>query len=114
MWRTRRGFRAEVGFRLQESLRLKPRKRPGARLAVPGLFLESLGCPLVYWPITDEGAAVGGAFDSDTAVGIMPTAPSRRRCASILAIAIHQQEVRPINAVSAVGAPLQSTIAQPS
>jgi hypothetical protein len=60
-------------------------------------------------PITDEGVAVGGAFDSDTAVGIMPTAHSRRRRASILAIVIHRQEVRPMNAVSAVGAPLQST-----
>jgi hypothetical protein len=78
-----------------------------------GFFLNHWAAPLVYWPITDEGAAVGGAFDSDTAVGMMPTAPSRR-CASILAIAIHQQEVRPMNAVSAVGAPLQSTIAQPS
>jgi hypothetical protein len=26
------------------------------------------------WPITDEGAAVGGAFDSDTATGLMPIA----------------------------------------
>ena len=25
-------------------------------------------------PITDEGVAVGGAFDSDTAVGMMPVA----------------------------------------
>ncbi len=36
--------------------------------------------------------------------------PSRR--ASVLAIVIHRQEVRPVNAVSAVGAPLQSTIAR--
>jgi hypothetical protein len=63
-------------------------------------------------PITDEGVAVGGAFDSDTAVGIMPNAHSRRLCASILAIVILRQEMRPMNAVSAVGAPLQSTIAR--
>ena len=30
-------------------------------------------------PITDEGVAVGGAFDSDTAVGMMPIAHSRRQ-----------------------------------
>ena len=59
-------------------------------------------------PITDEGVA----FDGDTAVGMMPNAHSRRRRASILAIVIHRQEVRPMNAVSAVGAPLQSTIAR--
>ena len=64
------------------------------------------------WPITDEGLAVGGAFDSDTATGIMPVAHSRRRCASVLAIVIRRQEVRPMNAVSTVGAPLQSTIAR--
>jgi len=28
--------------------------------------------------ITDEGVAVGGAFDSDTATGMMPVAVSRR------------------------------------
>ena len=28
----------------------------------------------VIRPITDEGAAVGGAFDSDTATGMMPIA----------------------------------------
>ena len=27
-----------------------------------------------YRPITDEGVAVGGAFDSDTATGMMPVA----------------------------------------
>jgi hypothetical protein len=62
-------------------------------------------------PITYEGVAVGGAFDSDTAAGMMPIAHSCRRHASVLAIVIHRQEVRPMNAVSAVGAPLQSTIA---
>jgi hypothetical protein len=65
-----------------------------------------------FGPITDEGIAVGGAFDSDTAVGMMPIAHSRRRCASVLAIVIRRQEVRPMNAVSTVGAPLQSTIAR--
>jgi hypothetical protein len=64
------------------------------------------------WPITDEGVAVGGAFDSDTATGMMSMAHSRRRCASVLAIVIRRQEVRPMNAVSTVGAPLQSTIAR--
>jgi len=29
------------------------------------------GHPKVYRPITDEGVAVGGALDSDTAVGMM-------------------------------------------
>jgi hypothetical protein len=28
----------------------------------------------LIWPITDEGVAVGGAFDSDTATGMMPAA----------------------------------------
>ena len=37
---------------------------------------------------------------------------SRRRRASVVAIVIHRQEVSPMNAVSAVGAPLQSTIAR--
>jgi hypothetical protein len=43
---------------------------------------------------------------------MMPIAHSRRRCASVLVIVIHRQEVSPMNAVSAVGAPLQSTIAR--
>jgi hypothetical protein len=34
------------------------------------------------WPITDEGAAVGGALDSDTATGLMPIA---HRVAGVLA-----------------------------
>ena len=37
---------------------------------------------------------------------------SRHRRANVLAIVIHRQEVSPMNAVSAVGAPLQSTIAR--
>jgi len=61
---------------------------------------------------TGKGVAVGGAFDSDTAVGMMSIAHSRRRCASVFAIVIRRQEVRPMNAVSTVGAPLQSTIAR--
>ena len=40
-----------------------------------------------------------------------PTAHGNRR-ANVLAIVIHRQEVRPMYAVSAVGAPLQSTIAR--
>jgi hypothetical protein len=43
--------------------------------------------------------------------GIMPVA-YRGPCASVSAIVIHRQEVRPMNAISAVGAPLQSTIAR--
>jgi hypothetical protein len=61
-------------------------------------------------PITDEAVAVGSAFDSDAATGLMPIAP---RVAGVLAfppIVIHRQEVRPMHAVSAMGAPLQSTI----
>ena len=37
---------------------------------------------------------------------------TRRRRANVLAIVIHRLEVSPMNAVSAVGAPLQSTIAR--
>jgi hypothetical protein len=36
----------------------------------------------------------------------------RRRPVNVPAIVIHRQEVRPMNAASAVGAPLQSTIAR--
>ncbi len=39
-------------------------------------------------------------------------AHSRRRRASVLAIVTRWQEVRPMNAVSALGAPPQSTIAR--
>ena len=60
--------------------------------------------------ITDEVVAVGGAFDSDTATGMMPVAVSRRGRASVPSIVIYRQEVRPMDAVFAVGAPLQSTI----
>jgi hypothetical protein len=41
-----------------------------------------------------------------------PNVHSRRRCASFSVIATHRQEVRPMNAVSALGAPPQSTIAR--
>ena len=63
-----------------------------------------------YKAITDERVAVGGAFDSDTATGMMPAAlsPACYR----LGDRDHRQEVSPMNAVSAVGAPLQSTIAR--
>jgi len=36
----------------------------------------------VIWPITHEGAAVGGAFDSDAVTGMMPIA---HRVADVLA-----------------------------
>jgi hypothetical protein len=36
----------------------------------------------VIWPITDEGVAVGGAFYSDTATGMMPMT---HRVAGVLA-----------------------------
>ena len=65
-----------------------------------------------WWPITDEGVAAGGAFDSDTATGVMQDAQRVAGRASVLAIVIHRQEVSPMNAVSAVGAPLQCTIAR--
>jgi len=61
-----------------------------------------------FGPVTDEGVA----FGSDTAVGMMPIAHSHRRRASILAIVTRWQEVRPMNAVSVLRAPLQSTIAR--
>jgi hypothetical protein len=57
-----------------------------------------------------EGIAVGGVFDRDTATGAMPIAHCVAGPASIPAIVIYRQEVRPMYAVSAVGAPLQSTI----
>jgi hypothetical protein len=62
--------------------------------------------------ITDERVAVGGAFDSDTATGMIPGCAPRRRRANVPAIVINRQEVSPMNAVSAVGAPLPSTIAR--
>jgi hypothetical protein len=40
-----------------------------------------LGFPKAWRPITDEGVAVGGAFDSDTATGVMPAA---QRVAGVL------------------------------
>ena len=63
-------------------------------------------------PITDEGVAVGGAFGSDTATGMMPMAHRVAGRASVSVIVIYRQEVSPMNAVSAVGAPLQFTIAR--
>lgn len=71
----------------------KPQPLPGIRL------------------ITDEGVAVGGAFDSDTAIGMMPVA-HRVAGGIVPAIVIHRREVKPMNAVSAVGAPLQCAIAR--
>jgi hypothetical protein len=63
-------------------------------------------------PITDEGVAVGGAFGSDTATGTTPMAHGVTGRASVPVIVIYRQEVRPMNAVSAVGALLQFTIAR--
>jgi len=60
--------------------------------------------------ITDEGVAVDGAFDSDTATGTCRFCALRRWRASVPVIVIQWEEVRPMNAVSAMGAPLQSTI----
>jgi hypothetical protein len=42
----------------------------------------------------------------------MNDATSRRRCASVLAIVIRRKEVRPMNAVSTMGAPVPPTIAR--
>lgn len=32
------------------------------------------GDEMLRWPITDKGVALGGAFDSDTATGLLPIA----------------------------------------
>jgi hypothetical protein len=61
---------------------------------------------------TDAGGAAGGAFGSDAATGMMPAAHRVAGVLTSLAVVIHRQEVRPMNAGSAVGAPLQSTIAR--
>lgn len=47
------------------------------------------------WIFAVEGVAVGGVFERDIATGAMP---------------LRTEEVRPMNAVSTVGVPLQSTI----
>jgi hypothetical protein len=62
----------------------------------------------VTGPITDEGVA----FDSDTATGFDADCAPRRGCAIIPVFVIHRQEVRPMYAVSIMGAPLQGTIAR--
>ena len=80
------------------------RLRQILRSAVP----VASGNRSVKRPITDEGVA----FDSDTATGLMPVAHRVAGVLEIWRIVIHRQEVRPMNAVSAVGAPLQSTIAR--
>ena len=67
---------------------------------------------LLFGLITVEVVAVGGAFDRDTATGMMQVVHCVARRASVRAIVVHRQEVRPMNAVSAMGAPLQSTIAR--
>ena len=57
-------------------------------------------------------------FHNPSVVGSIPTslpvpiAHSRRRRATVFAIGTRWQEVRPMNAISAPGAPLQSTIAR--
>ena len=55
---------------------------------------------------------VGGAFDSDMATGVMPIEECVAGRANVSAIVIHRQEVKPMTAISAVGAPLQCTIAR--
>jgi hypothetical protein len=90
----------------------------GDALPASGLAHKHRASVRVVWnalamrPITDEGVAVGGAFASDTATGVDPGCAPRRRCAIVPVIVIHRQEVSPMNAVSAVGAPLPSTIAR--
>jgi hypothetical protein len=54
----------------------------------------------------------GDAFDRDTANRRNADGAPRRRSVSVQAIVIYRQEVRPMDAVSAVGAPLQCTIAR--
>ena len=49
-----------------------------------------LGSAKDFGPITYGGVAVGGAFDSDTAVGMISIAHSRRPCASVSAIVTRQ------------------------
>jgi hypothetical protein len=75
--------------------------------AVALLQIDSFRDGPVFGLITDKDVAL----DSDTATGMMPIAHGVRR-ARVPAIVIHRQEVRPMNAVSTVGAPLQSTIAR--
>jgi hypothetical protein len=65
----------------------------------------------IRWFITDECAAVGGAFHGDTATGICRLRKASSACDRPASV-IHRQEVRPMNAVSAVGAPLQFTMAR--
>jgi hypothetical protein len=64
------------------------------------------------WLFAVEDVGVDGAFDRDTATGALPIAHRVARPANIPAIVIYRQEVRPMYAISAVGAPLQSTIAR--
>ncbi len=59
------------------------------------VLTESAAWQTLNRPITDDGVAVG-------------VAPR----ASVSAIVIQRQEVRPVNAVSVIGALLQSTIAR--
>ena len=71
--------------------------------------------PPHHTTLADEPVAavpVAGAFDVDTTSGRKADCPPRRGTASVQAIVIYRQEVRPMYAVSAVGAPLQSTIAR--
>jgi hypothetical protein len=55
------------------------------------------------------GSAAGATVDTTPAEF---GCAARYRCVIVPAIVIHRQEVRPMNAVSAVGAPLPSTIAR--
>jgi hypothetical protein len=62
--------------------------------------------------LTDEGAAAGGAPGTGTGTGLIPVAYRAAGRASVPVIVSYRQEVRPMNAASAVGAPLPSTIAR--
>ena len=68
-------------------------------------------------PRIGPSAKPGWEWVSDVHTGKPSASPvkrlaPRRRRASVSAIVIQRQEVSPMNAVSAVGAPLQSTIAR--
>jgi hypothetical protein len=66
----------------------------------------------VYRLFAVEGVAIGGAFARNTVTGVMPVAHRVGRLLTYGWIVIYQQEVSPMNAVSAVGAPPPSTISR--
>jgi hypothetical protein len=61
---------------------------------------------------TVEGVAVGRCVRQGHGNRRNADGAPRRRSVSVQAIVIYRQEVRPMDAVSAVGAPLQCTIAR--